>query len=145
MSSPPAGGGWMDGPAAWRVLDETAGPAGSRVDGEASPPPSGVTARVVPIAATAVASVLVVAGIFVTLSGGRATVDVEGDGPLASDAGAARASGAAPRGSAGTLIVDVQGAVVHPGVVKLDPGARVGDAVTAAGGYSPRVDAERVA
>ena len=133
----------MDGPAAWRVLEETAGPAGSGVDGAASPP-ARATARVVPIVATAVAAALVVAGIVVTLSGSHPTVDVEGDGPAATDAGAARSSGVAARGSAAILIVDVQGAVLHPGVVRLDPGARVGDAVTAAGGYSPRVDAERV-
>jgi competence protein ComEA len=40
--------------------------------------------------------------------------------------------------------VDVQGAVVHPGVVRLPVGSRVGDAIAAAGGFGPRVAADRV-
>jgi competence protein ComEA len=38
------------------------------------------------------------------------------------------------------LIIDVQGAVVRPGVHRLAGGSRVGDAIEAAGGYSGQVD-----
>lgn len=38
------------------------------------------------------------------------------------------------------VVVDVEGGVLHPGIVELDTGARVADAIAAAGGYSPAVD-----
>ena len=38
------------------------------------------------------------------------------------------------------IVVDVEGAVVSPGVHTLAAGSRVADAIAAAGGYSPQVD-----
>ncbi len=43
------------------------------------------------------------------------------------------------------LIVDVEGAVRHPGVLRLPAGSRVADAIAAAGGYSGSVDAAAAA
>ena len=45
----------------------------------------------------------------------------------------------APAGASG-LTIDIEGAVVHPGLVHLAAGDRVGDAILRAGGFSPRAD-----
>jgi competence protein ComEA len=50
------------------------------------------------------------------------------------------ASRAADQHASGEIVVDVEGAVVQPGVHALPAGARVADALAAAGGYSTRVD-----
>jgi competence protein ComEA len=42
------------------------------------------------------------------------------------------------------LVVDVAGAVVRPGLVSVTSGARVADAVAAAGGLRPDADADRL-
>jgi competence protein ComEA len=57
--------------------------------------------------------------------------------------GSARPSAGSARPPDGDLVVDVQGAVLRPGVHHLTPGSRVADAIAAAGGYGPRVDADR--
>ena len=40
----------------------------------------------------------------------------------------------------GTIVVDVEGGVVRPGIVELPAGARVADALRASGGYAPSAD-----
>lgn len=46
---------------------------------------------------------------------------------------------------ASDLLVDVEGAVRHPGLVRLPAGSRVADAIAASGGYSGAVDAAATA
>ncbi len=63
------------------------------------------------------------------------TVEPVGDVPATGRPGVA-STGAAP----GTVTVDVAGKVRHPGIAVLDAGARVVDALEAAGGARPGVD-----
>ena len=95
--------------------------------------------------AAAVAGTVLVA-IWLTLPSGGVSVDGPG-GDLAprvvvavSTAALRSFAAVAPASEAATVIVDVEGAVVSPGVHTLPDGSRVGDAIAAAGGYAPAVD-----
>ncbi|MSU76433.1 ComEA family DNA-binding protein [Patescibacteria group bacterium] len=50
-----------------------------------------------------------------------------------------------PAADSGEIIVDVEGAVVSPGLKRLPVNALVDDALAAAGGFSPQADGARVA
>ena len=60
--------------------------------------------------------------------------------PAVAPAAAESAAGAAPPGPAAELVVSVVGRVVRPGVVRVPDGARVADALDAAGGPLPETD-----
>ncbi len=64
-------------------------------------------------------------------------------GATASASGGSAAGGDSAAGS-GQIVVDVDGAVAHPGLYKLPPGSRVQAALAAAGGLSPQADAHRI-
>jgi competence protein ComEA len=135
----------MDEAAPWRALDDPAPAAGRETttadDGARSRPPVWV------IAALALAGILVVVAFWLAASNARGTVGVEGavtadDGPSGDPGVAVRpvSSGAGAK----EVVVDVQGAVMRPGVLHLPGGSRIGDAIAAAGGFGPRVAADRV-
>jgi competence protein ComEA len=144
----------MDRSAApWRVLDEQA----TEVDDGASVGDGGPVAVQGPlagigwgtIAAIGVAAVLAAAAFVIAATGLGGTVAVDSaDGgvglerPERVTATSGSFDPSTSPGGAG-IVIDVQGAVIQPGVLHLPAGSRVGDAIASAGGYSPRVDAER--
>lgn len=79
--------------------------------------------------------------IWATLPQGGIALDVAEQGVSFDANQSARlpAAAALPTGEP-PLVVDVEGAIVRPGVHELRPGSRVADAIAAAGGYSTQVD-----
>jgi competence protein ComEA len=88
------------------------------------------------VAALATALVAVALGAWLVLATGMVAEPAAGDlvDPFSS------ASAPVAVGTADRLVVDVEGAVLRPGIIELPVGSRVADAVGAAGGYSPEAD-----
>lgn len=133
-------------PAPWRVLEDPpvgppSGAAEARTDGPSLPVPRWVVVCGVATALLIVGAFLIAAG---TSSG---SVVVQGGAPLTStDVGALSSGDPATTAASGRiLVVEIVGAVDRPGVFRLPAGSRIGDLVGAAGGYGPRVDADRAA
>ena len=134
--------------APWRVLDEPAARdgAGGAGDGGGSVDPRAGVAGIGwgTIGAVAVAAVLAVAAFVIAATGPGGTVEVDSvSGGAGSPAAAVASPDPVPGSGNSEIVIDVQGAVVQPGVLHLPAGSRVGDAIAAAGGYGPRVDALR--
>jgi competence protein ComEA len=131
--------------ASWRALEDQ--PAASQrhrdhANHSGRPAPWAIAILVVAVTLGSLAFVLAASANSgsVGVEGARVAVGAATDDPATSRGPAG--SGIAPADA--QLVVDVQGAVVRPGVVRLTAGSRVGDAIAAAGGFGPRVAAERV-
>ena len=139
-----------EGSAPWRALEDHA-------PGASSPGEEAGRARpAYPIWAVGLgaAALLFGATIVLIVGAGRGSVVVDGASTVRlsadPDAGQPGRSGGGMPGPGSTgsptglIIVDVEGAVVRTGIVRLPEGSRVADAVQAAGGFGPRVAVERV-
>lgn len=119
--------------APWRVVD--APPATQTGQPSTSTPATAIRPVVV----------LAAAGAIVVLLGAAIVIAAGGLPGTVGDAGGVVIAASDPPMAAGQVVVDVDGAVTSPGVYRLPAGSRVGDAVAAAGGFGPRVDAARAA
>ena len=132
----------MDGSQpAWRVFDSPGNPTGAQssatAPGAASTPASRPEQRLAWVGTAAAIAIGALAIVLVVAGSGVETIE----GPETGFGSFASASaGAIP----GEILVDVTGAVVEPGLYRLGAGARVGAAIEAAGGYSPRADVDRI-
>ena len=125
----------------WRVFDAPSTAAGGERPATrgGSSPAAKPRLRLQPVTVASLlgAAVLAVAAIVIALGSlGGIAVDSAGSSP-----GDPSASDLGPSGA---IVVDVAGAVARPGIYHLPAGARVADAIAAAGGYGPRVAADRV-
>ena len=129
----------------WRVLeDPTDEPSGREASSERGPGRAHLPRSAI---VTGGVAILLAIGAFALAfgSGSGGTIAIEGGVPFESGPPSLTSS-AAPGAASATgrlVVVEIVGAVERPGVFRLAADSRVGDLLAAAGGYGPRVDADR--
>lgn len=99
------------------------------------------------LAAGGSAAILALAAGWVLLSPPAGGAALQDDGATLIGSFTPQSATTAPSGTPepATIVVDVEGAVIEPGIRTLPSGARVADALLAAGGYAPDADLEAAA
>lgn len=121
--------------APWRVVEQAS---------QETPPVPGGSGHDLPWVAIGAVLIAVVVAASALLLAARPDPGIVVDGAVGTETGSVAEGGqsaAGPVASVAVLVVEVSGAVAKPGVYRLPSGSRVADAVTAAGGFGPRVDA----
>jgi competence protein ComEA len=135
-------------PTPWRVLEDPAESAPATADrpGEGRVRFLSISRSTVLVGGVAAALAI---GAFALAfgTGSSGTIAIEGGAALDSQRPAASSGSVALGSGVGTkvLVVEIVGAVDHPGVFRMPATARIGDLVAAAGGYGPRVDTQAAA
>ena len=135
----------MDRIGEWRLIDADESP---EAPARAKEPPAARGSGWERIAALVAIVVIGIAGvaIWVTLPQGGVQLDVAGQIGAGGVVPSSDAAAGLPYDTAAPeIVIDVQGAVVSPGLHALATGSRVGDAIAAAGGYGPQVDIDAAA